>query len=940
MNEYTQRATLESAACEVRFDDVARQLYATDASIYQVEPMGVAFPQGAEQAQEIMRLAGEAEVALIPRGAGTGLAGGALGRGLIVDFSRRNRHITNFNEEDRTVTVDPGVVLDQLNGFLKPSGLCFGPDVATSSRATLGGMIANNSSGSHVPVYGTTSEHVRSIDILLADGRVERVGAGQGTLAELRAAIDALVMPAASVIAEQTPETLMKRWHGYALGDYSRRIGDLSQLIGGSEGTLAAIVSAQLNLVPLPKRKGLALFFFNSVAEAMEASVALLDLKPAAIEHIDRFLLDQTRGQMAFKEARSLLRLDEEPCESIMLVEFYDEVDDPLAILEQRSLGTRKLILSDPAAMGHVWALRKAGLSLLTGCKGAAKPVSGIEDVAVPPERLPEYVRALHGIMKPLGLEGSFYGHAASGLLHVRPVLDLHKGEDIQKFRTLSDEIVPIVKEFKGSLAAEHGVGMARTEYLPDLEGPQLMDIMHQIKGVFDPLNRMNPGKIVGNGEYRFDTNLRWGAGHEIPMPFEPVLAFAAKDGSFIGNLEQCNGCGGCRKAPPTMCPTYLATGEEIMSTRGRANVIRAVLEGRVSGNGLNSPALDLALSNCLSCKACTTECPSNVNMALLKAELKHAQHKMNGVPFFERVMGSIDQISRLASLTPGIVNASFRWRWCRMILSKVLGISPDRPLPPYARQRFDRWFAKRPPSAPAPRGKVILWDDTFLRHHDPHIGKAAVEVLEAAGYEVTLAQGRQCCGRPAFSLGLLDRARRMASHNLALLSDGDEPIIFLDPSCYSMFVEDYHELNLDHAQAVSKRCTLFEPFINDLLDSDPDALSFAEGYNWVAIHGHCHAKALTDLSSHEKLAGRLPNSKVQMLNTGCCGMAGAFGVKGDKAQLSVQVAQPLVEQVQALQAGTHVVASGTSCRHQIDHLTDTRAIHMAELIAENLLRR
>ncbi|MBI4659369.1 MAG: FAD-binding protein [Verrucomicrobia bacterium] len=952
-----QQKAIAASGCETAFDNLTRQLYATDASIYQIEPMGVAFPKNAQQASAVIRAASDASVSIIPRGAGTGLVGGAIGDGLIVDFARHNRQITELNIEKCSVRIGAGVVLDQLNAFLQPHGFRFGPDVATSSRATLGGMIANNSSGSHTGVYGTTADHVLSLEIVLADGQIVTAGAGHETLRPQRNLINRLVKTRAAEIAARMPPGLLKRWPGYGLDRWLRRPGDLNDILSGSEGTLAGILSAELKIVPSPREKGLGLIFFASVAEAMQATVELLELKPAAIEHIDRVLFDQTKGQLSFQAARNLLELDTRPCESILLVEFFDDVEDRLAALERRRLGQRKTILKSVRDMGLVWSLRKAGLSLLTGCQGAAKPVTGIEDTAVRPHQLPEYVAGLESLMKRLGLHACYYGHAASGLLHVRPVLDLHDAGDLKKFRQITDEVSALVRHFKGSLAAEHGVGIARTEFMPEQLGRELLEAMRQIKFAFDPSNRFNPGKILPDGRFKIDDDLRMGAGYRLKLPFEPVLGFSAKDGSFVRNLEQCNGCGGCRKDTPTMCPTFVATGEEVMSTRGRANAIRAALEFRgIEGNDpLRCAELEAALSNCLSCKACTTECPSNVNMALLKAELLHARHVRDGLPLRERLLGSVDFLGRMGCLMPALANAALEWPWLRGWLSKGLGLSAKRPFPRYAEERFDRWFARhtairpaRGATPPLRRGPVILWDDTFTRYHEPQIGIAAVAVLEAAGYEVNLARGRLCCGRPAFSQGNLAEAARSGRHNLALLrSDtgaarqnaaaGQAPILFLEPSCYSMFVEDYRELSLAGAEPIASRCFLFEQFIDALLSREPAAIGFHERNGHLAIHAHCHAKSLTNPVYMTRLAQALPGRKVMLLDTGCCGMAGAFGALTAKYELSLKLAEPLIDKLRQQPPGTTVVASGTSCRHQIEHLTSFRPRHMAEVLAEAL---
>ncbi len=938
---------LELAGCEVRCDDLTRQLYATDASIYQIHPAAVAFPRSASEASAITKAAVEAGLPITPRGAGTSLSGGAIGEGLIVDFSRHNRRIFEMSREKMSVRVAAGVVLDQLNSFLRPHGFCFGPDVATSSRATLGGMIANNSSGARVPVYGTTADHVIALELVLADGRIEAIGVGRASLGKEQQQMTKLVAAHADAIDREMPPGLLKRWPGYGIERFRRRGQRLPDIFAGSEGTLGAICSAELKISALPRAKGLGIIFFASITEAMQATVELLDLKPAAIEHIDRPLLDQTRGQLLFQPARDLLELDAKPCDAMLLVEFQDDnVPERLEMLSGRGLGLRTRTLRSAHEMNLVWGVRKAGLSLLTGCIGAAKPVAFIEDAAVRPQDLPEYVAGLRKIMQPLGLEASYYGHAAAGLLHVRPVLDLHDANDLKKFRQVADQTAALVKQFKGSLSAEHGVGIARTEYMPDQLGPELFAVMVEIKHTFDPKNAFNPGKILSDGRHRIDNHLRENFRHPIELPFPPRLAFAFKDRSFIGNLEQCNGCGGCRKDAPMMCPTFLATGDEIMSTRGRANIIRASLEMRGNGHDpLRSAELDVALSNCLSCKGCTPECPSNVNLALLKAELMHARHRRDGLPLRERMLSEVDLLGRLGCLFSSVANALLDAGPLRALMDRALGLSAHRTLPHYAHERFDKWFAKRKDRLDRvsphqqKNGEVILWDDTFVRYHEPQIGRAAVKVLEALGYRVRLVKNRSCCGRPAFSQGNLDRAARTGQHNLDLLLQTEKsvPIIFLEPSCYSMFAEDYRELGLHGADPVGARAILFEAFVADAWKDGPSvpvSTANAKPVN-VAIHAHCHAKALTRPAFMAAVVNALPNHHATLLDTGCCGMAGAFGMLSSKYDLSLAVARPLIEQIEACPPNTTIVASGTSCRHQISDLSDRTPRHMAEVLAD-----
>ncbi|PYK10865.1 MAG: hypothetical protein DME61_02300 [Verrucomicrobia bacterium] len=948
----TQERKIRQTGCDARFDNLTRQLYATDASIYQIEPIGVAFPKSAQQASLVIRAAADAGLSVTPRGAGTSLVGNAIGEGLIIECSRYNRQIAELDLEKLSVRVGAGVVLDQLNDFLKPRGFCFGPDVATSSRATLGGMIANNSSGARCPIYGTTADHVISLEIVMADGRIEKIGSTNDSLDAERTRIGNLIRAASAEMTECWPPGLIKRWPGYGIERFLRTPNDLTNILAGSEGTLAAIFSAELKISPLPREKGLGLIFFASVGEAMQATVELLDLKPAAIEHIDRPLLDQTKGQLHFQAARDLLELDTKPCAAILIVEFYDDVAERLSILESRKIGLRTKILTDAAQMNLVWSVRKSGLSLLTGCVGPAKPVAFIEDAAVRPAQLPEYVHGLESIMKPLGLEASYYGHAASGLLHVRPVLDLHSATDLKKFRQVADQTSALVRQFKGSLSAEHGVGIARTEYMRDQLGDELLEVLREIKRTFDPKNIFNPGKIFSDGRHKIDNHLRENFTRPLTLPFEPALAFAFKDRSFVGNLEQCNGCGGCLKQTGIMCPTFMATGEEVMSTRGRANIIRAALELRVNGHDpLKSEELHDALSNCLSCKGCTPECPSNVNLALLKAEMLYARWRRDGLPLRERIFSNVDFLGRIGCAMPRLANRALGSRVARVAMEKTLGISAKRSLPHYASERFDKWFAKhcsgglRPPDGAhrAPlqqRGQVILWDDTFVRYHEPHIGIAAVKVLEALGFKVSLVENRRCCGRPAFSVGNLDAAAKLAKHNISQLSSlnsqlSGAPILFLEPSCWSMFVEDYRELKIENAEEVAKRCFLFEKFVDDLLAQEPDALRFDNRPATIAIHPHCHAKSIMDPAFMLRLAERLPGREATVLDTACCGMAGAFGALAEKYDLSIQVAQRLLDAIDSQPAGSEIIASGTSCRHQIADLSNARPKHMAELLAE-----
>lgn len=927
---------LKKRGFKVHDDELTRQLYATDGSIYQLKPQGVFFPRSIQETSEFLKASLEENLSITPRGAGTGLVGGAIGEGMVVDFARHNKQIRAFDPERKIVRVDPGVVLDQLNRFLRPHGYMFGPDVATSSRATIGGMIGNNSSGARVPRYGTTSDHLQSLTGVTRAGTLIQTQPESGSLSEKASLIGQLVKQNDEELERIRNSDIIKRWPGYALHSWPSEGTNWPALLAGSEGTLVGVVEAELKVVPLPKEKGLGLVHFGSISDAMQASVSLQSLEPSAVEHIDRILLDQTRGQLNFQAARDFLDLDQRPSESILIVEFDSEIHDRLNQLSKLSLGTRTQTVVNPDEMDLVWSLRKAGLSLLTGCPGAAKPTTGIEDAALPPHQLPDYVQALQKLLATLDLEACFYGHAASGLLHVRPVIDTHSAADLKRFRTVALEVSSLVKEFKGSLAAEHGVGIARAEFMPAHIEPKLWQAMKTIKGEFDPDNLMNPGKIFGGPEIAIDQNLRTRLREDANLPFSPQLQYAAKDHSFSAHLDQCNGCGGCRKQSGTMCPTYMATGEESMSTRGRANLIRAALDHRsdASKSPLQSFELDHALSNCLACRACATECPSNVNLALLKAELLNARYQETGIPLLARIISEADTIGRLGTQFPTLSNFLLRSNWVQSLLDTQLGLTDQRPLPPFAAQRFDRWFRDRAPShARNETPKVILWDDTFTRYYDPQIGRSAVLLLEKLGYTVHVVKDRACCGRPALSQGNIPRAREFAQHNIdALDRDSIEPpILFLEPSCYSMFAEDYQELGIAGADDISKRCILIEDFLQRDCAAQLHRLT-TPSEQPVAVHLHCHAKAL--IHKNPLLAAILqsfPNTT--FLDEGCCGMAGAFGSLSEKYELSRRIAAPLVTQVKGLPADTIVLSSGTSCRQQLSHLTERPVKHPIELL-------
>ena len=934
-----QKRFLSATGCEVAYDHLTRHLYATDASIYRVKPLAVAFPKTVAEVEAITRAAHECGVPITPRGTGSGVTGGAIGPGLVIDFSRYLKRMGDFDPDTLSIRVEPGLVLDVLNNRLKRHGFVFGPEVATSSRATIGGMVGNDSSGARTLLYGTTADHVLAIEGVLVNGERVKITSKGTEPRSLGERLSQLIEPAREEIARRFSADLPKRWPGYGLDRFIRRGGNPCYIVVGSEGTLVLVTALELRVVHLPRQVGMAVLFFNSLDEALECAPQLVELKPAAVEVVDRILFDQTKGQLQFANVRQFLGLDEFMGECFLIVEVYEEVEDKLATITQWVRGARVITTIDRSKINGVWSLRKAGLSLLTAKKGPKKPVAGIEDTVVRVGQLAEYAQEIRHLLNQFGVKASFYGHAEAGLLHIRPMLDLRDVNDLGKFRAIADAISELVQRYNGSIAGEHGCGMARTEYLHRHLGPELYSVLSKIKSLFDPSGLLNPGKIIDTGVYKIDSHLRMGPGYRISLPFEPQLRFAKRDESFLANLDQCNGCAACRKLTPTMCPTYIATGREEMSTRGRCNTIRAALENQFApDNPLNAPELWKVLSTCLSCKACTTECPSNVNLPLLKAELLHAKNKMQGLSLATLLFAYIDVVSGLAAKFPSLTNAVLGKPLIKLLMRKLFGISTKRNLPKVSGRKFHAWYERHAVATGLPR-TVVLWDDTYVRYYEPEIGISAVRVLNALGYNVVLVPDRKCCGRPAFSQGLLDRAKRLGTHNIRLLSQYPQhiPVIFLEPSCWSMFVDDYIELDVPGAPEVAKRCFLFDQFLaREIKDRNVEEL-FDRREELIVIHTHCHSKSLADQEHLHEVVMKLPGRECVILNTGCCGMAGAFGMREDNYELSVKIAQPLIEQINSFPPEAKIVLGGTSCRQQVAQLTNRHPLHLAQVFESAL---
>lgn len=904
---------------EVRFDTASRWLYATDASIYEIPPLGVVLPRTRAAVARTVAVCGDHGVPLHPRGAGTGLAGGCLGDGVVIDCARHLTQIGPIDPEARTVEVEAGVVLDSLNTAAAAHGLAFGPDPATSSRCTVGGMVNTNATGAHSLVYGTTRDHLAEVEAIGADGRPL---AARGP--DLATAATTIAAHHAAAIRDRYPP-LPRRVAGYALDHLLDAPPRLEPLLVGSEGTLAITLGATLRLVPLPPARAVGVICFEDLEEAMAAVAAILALAPAAVEHIDAPLLAATANRPAFAPLRAFLG-EADPA-SVLAVEFFGagpaEVEERLAALTAALPGHPVIPRRTAAEQAALWALRRAGLGLLMGRPGDAKPIAFIEDAAVPVARLPEYVAGIQEILARHHLSASLYGHAGAGLLHIRPVVDLHRAEGRVAMRVVAAEAAALVASLAGTVSGEHGDGLLRSEWLPDLYGKEVMGALRQVKHLFDPLGHLNPKRITAAPPPPMDTRLRY---RERPAPLPATPVAFRRDGGWREAIEQCNGCGGCRQQAATMCPTFIATGDESLATRGRANLLRAAAAGGLA-LGWDDPTLAAALKSCLACKGCALECPSGVDMALLKAAWMH--HRRGHRPptgiarWFAAPHRLLDAAARVAPLANWI-GASRPARW----LAGRAGLDPRRLLPRLAPARL-----LPPAPAAARRGRVVLWHDCLDRNLDGPVGRAALRLLTAAGFAVAVVE-QGCCGRPAFSQGALETAATLAAAavgRLAPFAAAGDPIVVLEPSCASMLGGDCLELiDAPAARAVAAAVTTLEALLLEVVEAGD--LLLTRGAAPLLFHPHCHGRIASDPGATPALLSRC--GALTETEAGCCGMAGAFGHLRDHYDLSVAVASRLTAAIAAAPEAV-VVASGTSCRAQIRHLTGRTARHPAELLAD-----
>jgi FAD/FMN-containing dehydrogenase/Fe-S oxidoreductase len=956
---------------EVRFDAASRHLYSTDASIYLIEPLGVVIPRSAEDIVATVQIAAEAQVPITARGGGTSLSGQSIGPGIIIDCSKYLNAILDIDVGSRVVRIQPGVVLDTLNRALAEHDLQFGPDVATASRANLGGMIGNNSAGARSIIYGKTIDHVRRLDVVLSDGsrarfgplapgEWERCGEARGLEGSIYQQVRAIVREERDEIERRFPR-ILRRVSGYNLdvlsaglngptggdagptgpvGPTSPPVG-LHQLIVGSEGTLALITEAELGLLPRPKARGLLVPQFATMSAAMDALAACLEMQPSAVELMDHLLLQLTAQNLALRD--TMKAIQGQP-QAVLMVEFSS--DDPAEVaerverLQRRLQGVNGLTAAvpaiDPSLREPLWNLRRAAMPLLYSMTGDRKPVTFVEDTAVAPRYLPEFAARFRELLQSHGTDGAFYGHASVGCLHIRPVLNLKDHGDVARMRRITEEVTDLVLEYGGSLSGEHGDGLARSEWNEKMFGPAIYQAFCRIKKAFDPKSLLNPGRIVQAPP--MTDHLRYAPPYQ---PLEPPTVFDySRQEGFLRSIELCNGNGACRKLEGgTMCPSYRATRDEKDTTRGRANALRLALAGQqpLSSSREVYGVLDL----CLMCKGCKAECPSNVDVAKHKAEFLQFYYKDRSRPLSHWLMAGIHRMNRLGAPLAPLINFLQARRSLRWVLEIVAGIDRRRSLPPLHRRHFRQWLSQHTPDpAAGSRGRVLLLADCFTTYNEPDIGRAAVRVLERAGYTVELAD-LVCCGRPMISKGFLHRTRTLiheqADALAQRLADGT-PLLGLEPSCLLTLADEWTELLPGTpTRAISAAAHLADSWLAQQVHSGRCELSLRPRPEKCLLHGHCHQKALLGAGGSAAALRLVPQLDVTVLDTGCCGMAGSFGFEREHFDLSVAIANLALLPALEKSLEAIVAAPGTSCRHQIKDLAQRRARHPLEVLDEQL---
>lgn len=959
---------------ELFIDQTMRTIYATDASVYREFPLAVAIPKNDNDLKQLIAFAQHHRTSLIPRAGGTSLAGQCVGNGIVVDISKHFNKILEVNKEEKWVRLQAGIIRDDLNLYLKPYGLFFGPNTSTSNRAMIGGMIGNNSSGSYSIVYGTTRDHVLSMKALLSDGsEVEFKDLTKGEFRRkcigntlenqiYRQINNELSRPdVRENIKNNFPKPQIHRRNtGYAVDvllesnafNYDGDDFNFCKLLTGSEGTLAFTTEIKLNLNDLPpKEKALMCVHFKTVDEALRAVPSVMKYSPRAVELMDKIVLDCTKDNIEQRQNRFFIK--GEP-EAILIIELggntQKAIDEAAKTLHNdlkiKGLGYHFPMIYPPQ-VERVWKLRKAGLGLLANLKGDAKPVTCIEDTAVTIEDLPNYIADFTEIMKKYDQRAVYYAHAGAGELHLRPILNLKKSKDRQLFYDISKETALLVKKYGGSLSGEHGDGRVRAEFIPLMIGEKNYDLLKRLKATWDKNNIFNPNKIVDAKPMNKD--LRYESDQETKQ-FNTVFDFS-EQGGILRAAEKCNGSGDCRKshlAGGTMCPSYMATRNEKDTTRARANVLREVLTRSDKENPFEHEEIKEVMDLCLSCKACTSECPSNVDMSTLKAEFLHQYYQKNGVPFRAKFFANFSKLNNFGAMMPSLSNFFLKNSLTSAALKKIVGIAPKRSIPLLYKTTLRKWFKawEKTQTKNTNKRKVYLFCDEFTNLSDTRIGIKAVELLAKLGYEVKMIAHEES-GRTFLSKGLLKEAQAIARKNVAIFAElisEKTPLLGIEPSAILSFRDEYPKLVAENerekAKVLGENCLMIEEFLAKEMENEHlSADLFTKTAKNIKLHGHCHQKSLSSVSPAAFLLALPQNYSVEVIPSGCCGMAGSFGYEAEHYEVSMQVGElVLFPAVRKASNDTIIAAAGTSCRHQIFDGTKRVALHPVEVLWEAVL--
>ena len=956
------------------FDDTMRILYATDASAYRELPLAVALPRSAKDLKTLIKFARREKTGLIPRTAGTSLAGQVVGNGIIVDLSKYFTEIIELNTEERWVRVQPGVIRDELNVFLKPHGLFFGPETSTANRAMIGGMVGNNSCGSNSIVYRSTREHLLEVKAILSDGseavfktvdldEFHQKCEGESLESEIYRTTRRLLSDYGNQveIRKQFPKKSVERRNtGYAIDLLLEKAPftaggedfNFCELIAGSEGTLAMLTEIKLNVVPLPPRDIVLLcVHFHSIDEALRANLIAVKHAPSASELIDHYILECTKDNI--EQAKNRFFVQGDPA-AILVVEFSRNTrEEALAAAQETEEEMRAHGLGRhfPRVSGNdvkkVWTLRKAGLGLLSNLPGDEKAVPVIEDTAVDVADLPAYIRDFNEILKKYNLFSVHYAHAGSGELHLRPIINLKTEEGNQLFRKIAEEIATLVKKYDGSLSGEHGDGRLRGEFIKQMVGEKNYALLKQVKQSWDPDNIFNPHKIVDTPP--MNSMLRYEPGQKTPA-FKTVFRFHNQD--ILQHAEQCNGSGDCRKSHISggvMCPSFMATRNEKDTTRARANILRDFLTHSNKINRFDHKEIHEVMDLCLSCKGCKSECPSNVDVAKMKAEFLQHYYDDNGVPFRSRLIAGFSRLSSLGALAPSIYNYFSAGRGVSSLVKSMVGFAPGRSMPTLYKTTLRSWYKKHKRQAPnknTAHKKLYLFCDEFTNYNDTEIGIQAVLLLEKLGYEVIIPDHKES-GRASLSKGLVRNAQKIINKNIDLLSSlvsPEIPLIGIEPSAILSFRDEYPDLasadRLAAAKSLKQNAYLIDEFIAmEIEKGNIQRSQFTQAEKKILLHGHCHQKALSSVDPTVKILSFPENYSVQTIPSGCCGMAGSFGFEKEHFDLSMQVGELVLFPAVRKHGDEMIIAApGTSCRHQIKDGVGKKALHPVEILYQALV--